>query len=75
MMDKALEALLQIDELIPEAIALADLIQAATDSESLMDIESVSRGADMLHDRLMQIKQIVRDGVETGSGAPEDKEL
>ena len=73
-MDKALDALLKIDELIPEAIALADLIQAATDSESLIDIESVSRGADMLHDRLMQIRQIVRDGVESSKDREDETE-
>ena len=63
-MDKAAKTLFQLDELLPEAIALADLIQAATDNDSLIDISSASRGADMLHSRLKQISQIIKDSIK-----------
>ncbi len=63
-MNKTLQTLLKIDELLPEALALADLIQAASGSDDLIDINSVSYGADMLHSRLMQISQIVKDSIK-----------
>ena len=63
-MNKAFMSLLKIDELLPEALALADLIHAASGSDGLIDINSVSHGADMLHSRLMQISQIVKDSIK-----------
>lgn len=64
-MNNTLMMLLKIDDdLMPEALALADLIQAASGSDGLIDIDSVSRGADMLHSRLMQISQIVKDSIK-----------
>lgn len=63
-MNKTLQTLLKIDELLPETVALADLIQAASGSDGLIDINSVSHGADMLHSRLMQISQIVKDSIK-----------
>lgn len=63
-MNKTFLALSKIDELLPEALALADLIQAASGSDGLIDINSVSYGADMLHSRLMQISQIVKDSIK-----------
>ena len=63
-MNKMVQTLLKIDELLPEALALADLIQAASGSDGLIDINSVSYGADMLHSRLMQISQIVKDSIK-----------
>ena len=61
MMDKALKALLQIDELLPEAVALADLIQAAAGNDGIIDTESISRGADMLYSRLSQVSQMIKE--------------
>ena len=63
-MNKTIQTLLKIDELLPEAVALADLIQAASGCDGLIDINSVSQGADMLHSRLMQISQIVKDSIK-----------
>ena len=63
-MNKTFLALSKIDELLHEALALADLIQAASGSDGLIDINSVSYGADMLHSRLMQISQIVKDSIK-----------
>ena len=62
-MDNAMQALLQMEEPLHEAIALADLVQASAGSDSIIDQESVSRGADMLFIRLTQIKQIIDDAL------------
>ena len=62
-MDNTMHALLQMEEPLDEAIALADLVQAAAGSDGIIDQESVSRGADMLFIRLTQIKQIIDDAL------------
>ena len=63
-MNNAFQALLRIDELLPEAIALADLIQAATDRDSIISISSASRGADMLYSKLTQISQVLGESIK-----------
>lgn len=63
-MSKAIQTLFEIDELLPEAVALADLIQAAAGRDGIIDAESISRGADMLYIRLNQIYQMVNDSIK-----------
>ena len=62
-MNKPLDVLLKIDELLPEALALADLIQASANNDGLISTESVGYGADMLHNRLTQISELVEESI------------
>lgn len=60
-MNRAIQTLFEIDELLPEAVALADLIQAAAGRDGIIDTESISRGADMLYSRLSQVSQMIKE--------------
>ena len=63
-MNKPFDVLLKIDELLPETLALADLIQTSANNDGLISTESVEYGADMLYCRLTQISQIVKESIK-----------
>lgn len=66
-MNKHLEALAKIEEILPQALALADLLQAVGQKDDLIDRSSIGWGADMIYTRLKEIDQIVKDGIEDRS--------
>ena len=63
-MNKTFDVVFKIDELLPEALALADLIQASANNDGLISTESVEYGADMLYCRLDQIAQLVKESIK-----------
>ena len=62
--NKHLNALMEIEEILPQALALADLLQAVGQNDDLIDRSSIGWGADMIHTKLKEIDQIVKDGIE-----------
>ena len=65
--NKQLNALMEIEEILHQALALADLLQAVGQKDDLIDRSSIGWGADMIHTKLNQINRIVQDGIDNRS--------
>ena len=58
-----LDALIEIEEILPHALALADLLQAVNKGNDLIDPNSLAWGADMIHSKLKEIEKIVLESI------------